>query len=289
MITPTEIRQKAERKYIAFLKSILTETSFFPLEIPFRKVKAGDDYLQIKAGLERLLKEAKGTRGHGYQVTLESRQTRRYGAQSLPKQICFEMEADYLKFIKKQKEVADFRESVAQIRREMPVLNEWLIRHPRQIITHQADWADLLQVCRYFQQHPQPRRYIRELPITVHTKFIEENKGILRQLLDAVLPAEAIHPEETHFERRFFLRYDEPLIRLRLLDPTLQTKYNLPVSDLSTPISEFSRLGWSGQRLIIIENKITFLTLPPLEGSLALFGKGFQVELLKQVNWLAEM
>jgi hypothetical protein len=54
------------------------------------------------------------------------------------------------------------------------------------------EWADILRVCRYFQLHPRPNLYLRELPIKVHTKFIEEHKGILRELLEIVLPEDAI-------------------------------------------------------------------------------------------------
>ncbi|HMQ55403.1 MAG TPA: DUF2220 family protein, partial [Anaerolineae bacterium] len=135
---------------------------------------------------------------------------------------------------------------------------------------------------------PRPDCYIRELPVEVHTKFVETHQGVLRELLDRLLPAEAIRPDEAQFERRFFLRYAEPPVRLRLLDPKLQIQLSWPVTDLSAPLSEIGALNLAGQRVIITENKINFLTLPALPNSLALFGGGFRVELLKEVSWLED-
>ncbi len=122
----------------------------------------------------------------------------------------------------------------------------------------------------------------------MHTKFVESHTGILRRLLDELLPPQAIDPAEGMFERRFGLRYDEPLVRVRFLDVALQRDLHLPVSDLSTPLSQFTRLELSGHRCLIVENKMTFLTLSPLRDTFAIFGGGFNVGLLSDVDWLAD-
>lgn len=59
MITPIEIKQKAERLYLPFLRAWLRQESFFPQEIRFEKVRPSDDYMQIKEGVERLIKGSK--------------------------------------------------------------------------------------------------------------------------------------------------------------------------------------------------------------------------------------
>ncbi|QBD83792.1 hypothetical protein EPA93_45535 [Ktedonosporobacter rubrisoli] len=45
---------------------------------------------------------------------------------------------------------------------------------------YHGDWSDLIAVCDYFLEHPRPACYIREIPVAVHTKFIEQHSGILR-------------------------------------------------------------------------------------------------------------
>lgn len=74
------------------------------------------------------------------------------------------------------------------------------------------------------------------------------------------------------FEKRFSLKYREPLIRSRFLDPELKVKYGFPAADLSLPMSEFRQLSLEVHRCFITENLMTFLTLPPLDNSFALFG-----------------
>lgn len=233
-----------------------------------------------------LLAQAKAATGSGYTVVLATRATRRYGEQSLPAQILIETEADFLRLLDKQHEVACFHDMSELTRQQLPQLLPWLVHYPQRLLENLAVWPELLQVCTYFLAHPQPGLYVRELPIPVHTKFIEEHNTILRQLLDVVLPAVTIHSAEMTFERRFGLRYDEPLLRLRLLDPTLQAVLQWPGTDLSLPLSQAATLPLAGTQVFITENKMNFLTLPARPNAVALWGQGFQVNALRAVAWL---
>ena len=288
MITPAEIRQKAERLYMPMLRAWLEDAPFFPQEIAFRKPQANDDYLALRANVAALLAGAKTERGHGYTVELQPRQMRSYGMQSLPARIFINCEADLLWLTKKQDEAAVFKRDVALIRAVLPQLATWLQHNTAQVIAHAGEWPDILLVCQFLLAHPRPDLYARQLPVPVHTKFVEEQKPILRCLLDVLLPPEQIAIDESMFERRFGLRYDEPLIRLRLLDPVLQTELGLPVADLSVPLSQVMRLDLAGRRCLVVENKLTFLTLPELPNAFAIFGSGYAVELLRHATWLAE-
>lgn len=288
MITPQEITQKAQRHYLLFLRSKLTGEPFFPLAIPFGKPAASVAYTELKKWVMDLLAQAKATSGYGYSVVLETRTTRRYGEQSLPAHIFIETERDFLRLLGKQREVDRFSAMVDLTRQQIPQLVDWLARYPQRLVENLTVWPDLLQVCTYFLHNPRPGLYVRELPIPVYTKFIEEHSAILRHLLDILLPAEAIQSAETAFERRFNLRYDEPLLRLRLLDPPLQAVLQWPGDDLSLPFSQAAALPLAGKQVIITENKMNFLTLPARPNTVALWGQGFQVNALQPVAWLQE-
>ena len=80
--------------------------------------------------------------------------------------------------------------------------------------------------------------------------------------------------------------YDEPLVRLRLLDQQVQARYKFPVSDLLTPLSEFKQLNFKHHNCFITENKMNFLTLPHLKNSIAIWGEGYKTQILKSLNWL---
>lgn len=168
-----------------------------------------------------------------------------------------------------------------------------MLHHPacsaknlQRVIDHHGEWPDLLAVCKYFLAHPRPGRYARELPIGVHTKFIEEHSGILRRLLDALLPPDAINVEEQQFEARYGLARDEPLVRLRLLDPGIGPQIGLPVADVSAPLPQIATLPLNDLRCVIVENMRVFLTLPALPATIAIFGSGFAVERLVRLPWL---
>lgn len=286
MINPSVIRKKAERLYNEYLTAFLRSESFFPKEIPFGKVNSTDDYNIIKSEVNELINGSKDKLGYGYKVELSQFNTRKYGLQSFPRRIYFENETDFLTFIKKEKEVSEFKIAIFHIRERIPKLNDWIDKNTSKVIDNIGKWNDILKICEYFQKNTKPNLYIRELSIEIHTKFIEENKGTLKQLLDFLLPNEAIRKDESEFEKRFYLRYDEPLIRVRALDQSLLAKYNLSFSDFSIPIIIFNDLKIVNERFIITENKMNFLTLPYLKDTFGLFGGGFRIEILKQIDWL---
>jgi hypothetical protein len=130
--------------------------------------------------------------------------------------------------------------------------------------------------------------YIRELPINVHTKFIQQYKGILQELLEIIIPGH-IQLEGNHFEERFFLKTPEPLIRFRRLDNTDKAVdagiFGLS-DDLGLPAETFFNLNPQCGRVVITENLMTFLTLPSLANTMAIYGGGFKVEILKKAHWL---
>ena len=224
MINPAGIRKKAERLYYEYLIALLKSELFFPIDIHFGKPNHTGDYIILKKEVEELINGSKDKLGYGYKIELERFNTRRYRLQSLPCRIYFEEEADFLKFINKEKEASEFKIAFFQIRETIPSLNGWIDKNTSKVIDNIGKWNDILKVCEYFQKNTKPNLYIRELPIEIHTKFIEENKGTLKQLLDFLLSKEAIKKDESEFEKRFYLRYDEPLIRVRALDQSLLAK-----------------------------------------------------------------
>ena len=164
----------------------------------------------------------------------------------------------------------------------------WIAAHPQRVIDYHGHWPDLLAVCAYFVKHPRPGCYIRELPIRVHTKFIEQHTGILRELLETLLSPEAIQPDAKTFTQRFGLRDDESFVRVRFLGNQLFRNYGLPLTDLSLPHSQFAQLtSLQTERCLVTENKMVFLTLPNFSYTFAIFGEGFTVGSLSAIPWLA--
>jgi hypothetical protein len=138
----------------------------------------------------------------------------------------------------------------------------------------------------WFAEHPRPALFSRELPLPVDTKFIERHRRVLREWFDLVLPPHTIRSDEDHFERRYGLRYAEPHLLVRFLDPQLQTRAGFPCDELSLPLRAIESLTCEGSTVFIVENKVNLLTLPVFENGIALGGLGNGVTLLRQIQWL---
>ena len=282
MITPIEIKKKAANKYKAYLQSIVEGESFNPIVIIGDK-KPNEDTVKFEEEMTELISRSKEKIGYGYTIEYQTVKTKRHGIQDIPTSITFQTECDYLKYINEEKATAKFQKDITNILSSFPELKDWIYKYPMKIIDN--DWESLLKVCRYFKDTPKPHLYIRELPIQVHTKFIENKKSIIRELLDIVI-AEKINDDEKQFERRFNLKYDEPIVRFRILDNAISQQLFGDLDDLSIPISEFQYLSLPIQTVYVVENKINMLTFPVKKGSIVIWGHGFGVDIMKNVEWL---
>ena len=282
MITPIEIKKKATNKYKAYLQSIVEGETFNPIVIVGDK-KPNEDTVKFEEELTELIRCSKEKKGYGYTIEYQTVKTKRHGIQDIPTSITFQTECDYLKYINEEKATAKFQKDITNILSSFPELKDWIYKYPMKIIDN--DWESLLKVCKYFKNTPKPHLYIRELPIQVHTKFIENNKSIIRELLDIVI-AEKINDDEKQFERRFNLKYDEPIVRFRILDNAISQQLFGDLDDLSIPISEFQYLSLPIQTVYVVENKINMLTFPVKKGSIVIWGHGFGVDIMKNVEWL---
>lgn len=297
MITPAQIREKALKIWQSgrLLSAHLAAEELFPLDIPFRKItprEALERFAEVRESVGRLREGSRERLGYGYTVEFATVNHRQLGPQPLPSRIRFDTPADLLRFTGKQREFDLFRTLVAATLTEEPGLHSWLLRNPLKVLENRDVWHRLLLVCRFFRQWPRPGRYLRELDIPgVDSKFIEQKKRILRELLDRVLPPEAIDQEvtamgESGFERRYGLRFDEKGIRFRLLDPRQTPAWG--ATDLSVPLGQFQHLDPPVRRVFITENKINGLSFPPVPESLVIFGLGYGIQSFKEATWLRD-
>jgi hypothetical protein len=95
-------------------------------------------------------------------------------------------------------------------------------------------------------------------PIPVGTKFIEENAGILRGLLDVVV-ADALDPAAATFAERFNLLVEPPRVRFRFLDTQLREATGWPVMDCSIPSPSFAEQTWGIARVELASSNILSL------------------------------
>jgi hypothetical protein len=186
------------------------------------------------------------------------------------------------------------RALVAQTRAIEPRLRPWLAQRALQALDLAGDWSGLLAAAAWFEAHPRPGVYLRQIDVPgLHTKFIEAHRGVLGEFLDLALPPQAVDAQAGGtgaFARRYgFL--DKPVrVRLRLLDPALPSLPGLtgavPLPDLTLDAASLAALELPVQRVFITENETNFLAFPPAAGALVIFGAGYGWDALGQARWL---
>jgi len=221
------------------------------------------------------------------------------GRHRLPVALIFQSFESIARFVAEFQLWKQFMQDCQLIIMQLPQLMPWLGTCDRyaSVLRYQGKWRQLLAVCRYFITHPKPDVYSRQLDIPgVDTKFIEQHQSILTSLLDAVLPETAIESNvdvraERGFERRFGLRYPQPMIHFRLLDSQLSHEL-AGLDELALPLHCFCQLVQQIDlslldNVFITENKINGLAFPKHNNAMVIFGLGYGIHCLKQVPWLA--
>lgn len=284
MITSAEIKKKASRKYTDYLRDVAAGKTFQPIEIPCDK-KASDTIAEYQKEFNDIRSLSKEVKGYGYTIDWKTVKTKMLGTQGLPSKIKFETAEDFERFLQKVKEVNVFRKNVALINGKFPELQCWIEKYPLKVIENSEYWSDILKILNYFSKNPQPQLYIRELPIEVHTKFIEQHKAVIGELLDIVIK-EYINTNEKEFEKRYNLRYDESMVRMRILDGTLAAEFFSGLDDITIPVSKFLRLQIPISKAYIVENKVNFLTFPLVANSIVIWGRGYGIASIKESELL---
>jgi hypothetical protein len=290
--TPAEIKARLMRRWERgdLLAARLSGETLFPLELRLKRPTGNDlgaRFDQVRAWIQALRAGSAEARGVGYQIEWRTLEHRVHGRNALPWVIRIPTEADALKLLGRRQDAERFDALCASTLSAFPALRAWLIRHPLKLLERAEEWPRILAVLEHFQRHPRPGCYLRQIDIPgVDTKFIEARRGLLGELLDAVLPAAAIDTRASGargFQQRYGLREEPALIRFRLLDPAL---YIQGLSDLSLPPEQFAQLNPPVRRVFITENRINGLAFPDTPAALVIFGLGYGLERLAEIPWL---
>lgn len=298
MLTVALVRRKAELFFTDYLRRLAhgDDATLFPWAVAGTLPgTAAELSALLRVEMPRLRELAAPQRPGGYQLDTETTQLRAagFGEQTWPRRVVFASAAELLTFLgrEQQRQARHFAAVAALLRAQLPELPaEWLARQLKFGLAYSlAEWQDLVRVARYFiQVAARPASvpcYVRELPVPVHTKFVEEHEAVLTGLLRQLVPAYLNEAGRT-FAARLRLREPELLVYVRILDPQLSANLSFGLSEFLVPLSKFQVLEPPGHTVLITENKITFLTLPALAGTIAVWGQGFAVSLVEHAAWL---
>jgi len=290
--TPDDVRSRLRRMWDRgrLLSAMVGGEPPYPLRIPLKGPgtrELSERFDEARKWIAALVESEKAGDGPGYALEWREFSHRQLGANRIPVAAVVAEERDALALLGKQRDAARFREAARTIRERFPQLVPWVTKRPISVLENAPDWTKLLALLDWSVRHPFPGVYLRQIDAAgVDTKFIERHRALLGDLLDLVLPPNAIDTTATGiggFERRYGFLSKPAQIRFRLLDPAL---YIGSLSDLAVPSDEFAGLASTVRRIFITENEINFLAFPEMEGGMVVFGAGYGFDPLGRARWL---
>jgi hypothetical protein len=291
--TAAELRAQMRRRWDRgdLLSEMVAPAALFPLRLLLRVPASGDwseRFDEVRSWAAELQQGARA----GYRLEERDVQHRVVGRNRLPHEAWVDTLDDALRLAGKTSEARAFAWLIDQTRERQAALLPWLARQPLRALALAGEWPRLLDMVAWLQSHPRPNVYLRQVDLPgIHSKFIEAQRGVLAELLDLALPADAIDAAfsgTTRFARRYGFR-DKPLrVRLRFLDPAHRTWITGTDADVTISQPAFERLSPAVRRVFVTENEINFLAFPPLADALVIFGAGYGVEGFATAPWLHE-
>ena len=259
----------------------------FPLRLALRvppSAALSDRYDEVRAWVAAL------QQGSGCRLVLRDVRHRVIGANSLPAEAWVDTLDDALRLAGKTRDGKVFNGLLAMAQQRQPLLVPWLQRQPRRALTLADDWPRLLAIVGWLQTNPRPGLYLRQVDLPgIHSKYIEAQRGVLSELLDLALPADAVDTTARgagRFAARYGFRDKPERVRFRFLDPQQQGGVLGGDGDLTLSAEAFAGLAPPVQRVFITENEINFLAFPAVESGLVIFGAGYGFDAVARAAWL---
>lgn len=132
-----------------------------------------------------------------------------------------------------------------------------------------GDWPRLLAAYRWLDAARGTGRYLRQIDAPgVDTKFVESNRAVLADLL-------GVSRQAGPFLTELGLATKPEYVRIRLAAQVASSGAGL--SELTVRADQLDALGISFTTAVVVENEITYLTLPVPADGVVVWGRGFDV------------
>lgn len=248
----------------------------FGLSLPTEK-EALSDFGAIKAW-------AAAWRDHA-EVQWAERAWRTIGAQRLPERLVLKSPEDVATWAGERKRWDMAVRRYDQMVGRWPALAARASRHFDDLADYpQVDFDRLLSLLEWLEGHGASGMYARQLPIAgMHTKWIEARQSLIGDLAGAI----AGSPDTANFFAATGLKALPDLVRVRLLDPAMRARC-FGIGDMTIPVSDLARASFPVATVIVVENVVTGAAFEDRADTAVIMGRGYGVDMLSQIPWLAE-
>lgn len=228
-----------------------------------------------------------GWQGPG-DVVWEERRWPRLGAQQLPLRLVLRSSAEVAQVVGDTANFMLARDRYEAFAQRWSVLrgSGVLVRNTELLAEYtEPDFACLLALIDWFEQHPRSDLYLRQLPIAgMDTKWIDaRRRGLVSELIRAIRGETC----DADFYELCGLRRIPARLRMRVLCPRLRQQL-AGLGDVEVPLEELAALHLQPSCILIVENLETGIALPELSGCVAFMKLGMGVSVLGQLPWLRD-
>lgn len=160
-----------------------------------------------------------------------------------------------------------------------PAVRAWIVDHPHRALELETEMPRLIAAHTWLDSHRRSHRYLREISAPgVDTKFAERHRAILAAML-------GVSSTSAGFLSGLGLRARPEFVRLR---PASSLGLPAPFTELAVRADELTQLTISPVIALVIENEVTYLSIDVPEDGVVIWGKGFEVDRVGRLPWLAD-
>jgi hypothetical protein len=151
--------------------------------------------------------------------------------------------------------------------------------------TNEEVFASIIKVVDWIWKHPNSGLFPRQLPISgIDSKWVEKWRRLLTAWVWVLRGGSNSH----NFFKVTGLRAAPDRLRMRLLDHELKDAMG-GLSDIEAPAEEFIGLKLRARQVLIVENLVSGLACETLPGTVVFMRRGYAVEALAKLPWLAQL
>lgn len=270
-----------KKQYSIYLRNLILHVPFYPIRLRGGLKKASTISELHKAIASFLLREKKNGQP-GWLIEWEEWNSRKLGSQRWPRAIIIESEEDYIYLLSVSEEIRKFKQLVNILLQWNGEIRLWLAERPGKVLDHYSSWKGICAVVDYLLVHDVSSRYIRTIPVPVHTKFIQYNQSIILSILKHLQPDK--YPGETKdLESALKLMTKPKLYLIRWLDSYLASEYTSSMEIMAISSKDMASVNWQVKEIFLVENETNLYLLPQRKKSLAIVSKGYALHDLSDI------
>ena len=280
--TPEDIAAKVRRRWDdgTLLRGYATNAPFEVLDIPVRGPKSseiGDDLAAVRDWVALLDVGRRDDRR--YTLQWQTVGGRHIGRNELPARAMVSSFDQVSELLRVRDTVRRFDEVIA-ITNDHPAVREWAAAHPHRALELHEAMPRLVAAYEWLDAHRSSGRYLREISAPgVDTKFAEKHRGVLASIL-------GVPSTPTGFLSGLGLRSKPDFVRIR---PAAALGLPAPARELAMRAAELVELPIQPRSAIVVENEITYLSVDVPKDGIVIWGKGFDVDRVGRLPWLADV